>query len=136
MNIHDDIKQTAEACSRKGTHFDALWHEQLERLLKYWNANIRMDLWDATKVILNSAGYHYDIDWNVTNGDYVFWYKYKYSFGSFFINPIRDRAYKMTIAVFETINHWCQQKSPIKVDFNKDELLNVLMHYEIHLEFD
>lgn len=77
MNIHEEIQKTAAMSANKGIYFDDLWHDLLERLLEYWHADIKMNLWQATDVMLNSAGYQHGRGWFVTK-DYVFGYKYEY----------------------------------------------------------
>ena len=137
MDNHEQIRETAIMCANKGSHFDGLWQQQLESLLHYWKANIKMDLNGATNVMLKSAGYNYNTDWLVSNKDYFFWYKYK-SDGLFKppfpLDPVKSRTYRMTIAVFETINYWCEKNYPTPIDFTKESLLDVLMHGHKHFD--
>ena len=138
------LQKTAIACANKTIYFDALWHELLESMLKYWRAEIKMDLWDATKVMLNSAGYHYGRGWIIT-ANYDLWYKYENDgFPSGIlqvINPcfhpfVKERAFKMTIAVFETINYWCYYTDPLRITLTKEELLNTLKYGRIHIAWN
>lgn len=142
----EDIQKTAIACAKQEINFDALWHELLERMLKYWRADIKMDLWDATQVMLNSAGYYYGRGWIVT-ANYDLWYKYENDGLNILpgilqvINPCalpftKERAFKMTIAVFETINYWCYHTDPLRITLTKEGLRDILMHAKIHIDWD
>ena len=139
--IHDLVQKTALQSASKGSHFDALWHESIAQLLSKWNAEIKMDLWDATEIMLRSAGYYYAIDWVDTHPttNYDLWYKCEEDLSEAFevsmpFLPVPTKsiasssfiAFRMTIAVFETINHWCNQESPSPIVFDKEHLCNTL----------
>lgn len=146
--MHEDIKKTAIACASKGSHFDALWHELLERMLNHWQADIQMDLWDATKVMLHCAGYYNDSDWRVTN-NYDLWYQYENDASNIKSNyrvfPVinsclplfcQERAFKITIAVFETINYWCYYTNPVRITLTEENLIQTLKYGNIHIKWD
>jgi hypothetical protein len=64
MNIHEEIQKAALMSANKGSYFDAIWYGLLERLLQHWEADVQMDLWEATNLMLRSAGYFYESDWH------------------------------------------------------------------------
>lgn len=145
----DDIQKTALACANEEIYFDALWHDLLERMLLYWHADIKMNLWEATNVMLNSAGYQYGRGWFVTK-EYDFWYKYEND-DCLNVPPIsphivigvavglnfrKERAFKMTIAVFETINYWCNFTDPLRITLTREDLLQTLINGRIHIDWN
>lgn len=141
MNIHEAIQETAQGSANKGSHFDAIWHGLLERLLQHWEADVQMDLWDATNLMLSSAGYFWESDWHDIHPstNYDLWYKYEGESWDLFTRLTLNRqyvAYKMTIAVFETINNWCRHESPLKIAFNREGLKRTLRYGNICIDWD
>ena len=137
LSITDMIQATASQCAAKGSHFDALWHELLDKILSHWGAKIEIDLWDATKILLESAGYYFDTDWRDTHpcSNYDFWYKYKNDISALQILNRQYIVFRMTVAVFETINYWCWHNAPLQITFNKDNLCNVLKNGNIAIDW-
>lgn len=142
QHIHDAIQTTALECASKGSHFDALWHELLKVVLSNWEVDIKMDLWEATYLMLRCAGYYYDNDWRDTHptNKYEFWYKYEDD-ESIEIPIISCKkrnyiAFIMTIAVFETINYWCCHNSPLAIMLNSENLYNVMKSGIINIDWD
>ena len=141
MNIHEEIQKAALMSANKGSHFDAIWHGLLERLLQHWEADVQMDLWEATNLMLRSAGYFYESDWHDIHPsmNYELWYKYEEDSLSLLTGLIwnrKDVVYKMTIAVFETINYWCWHESLLNITFNREELKRTLRYGSICIDWN
>ena len=139
MNIHDEIQKTASMSANKGSHFDAIWHGLLERLLRHWKADVQMDLWEATDVMLSSAGYFYESDWHDIHPstNYDLWYKCEEDSLSLGLMWNRNIvAYKMTIIVFETINYWCWHESPRNITFSRENLKRILRNGNIYIDWN
>lgn len=138
------ILETARFCA-EGENIASYWHSLLERMLMHWNANVEMDLDDAILYCVSAT--------NITNDNYnnilneicciqsnlqqswlynspfvKFWYLDK--------SPIRAmRIYRITVAVFESINYWCWHDSPLQITFSESELANCLQ-YPIHIDWE
>lgn len=104
-----------------------------------------MNLWEATDVMLNSTGYQHGRGWFVRK-DYNFWYKYEndtylnFPFNiahrTIGLNLRKERAFKMTIAVFETINYWCYYTDPLRITLTREDLLNKLINGSIYIDWN
>lgn len=140
--VHDAIQTTALECASKGSHFDALWYELLEVVLSNCKVDINMDLWEATYLMLRCAGYYYDNDWRDTHptNNYEFWYKYENDESiEIPIISCKNRnyiAFRMTIAMFETINYWCCHNRPLAIMLNSENLYNVMKNGRINFDWD
>lgn len=130
-SIHIQIEQTAIQCTKmpkKG--IDLKWYRLLDSVLTHWEANVRMDLWDAVKIMKQSA----------EGKNYVFWYSKMHPVSrwraAFFPSYRAYVMYKRTIAIFETINYWCHYEDPISINFNQESLLDVLEKGRIAIEWN
>jgi len=133
----EDIRTIATSCIESPEDLFNIWHDFLASMLQHWNANIQIDLNDATEILLSSAQTEeYYLLHFEKNEDLEFWYILPEEFDSLpkGVQPL-VKIYMMTIAIFETINYWCWHDAPIPITFNKSNLMDTLKYGRINIDW-
>lgn len=122
------IFDIAKSCA-EGEDIEMCWGDLLSRMLNHWKAEVQMDLNDAISICLYATGIkeedsfvpcHFNsIDSPHCIQNMKFWYCDK--------SPIRAmKIYRITVALFESINYWCWHDAPLPITFCLSELVNCL----------
>lgn len=140
FDFHSRLEEIANKAAKEGSRsFITIWQDFLDVLLHRWNADIKMNLHDATVTMIECAGYCYGDGISIvpTNGN-DFWFEFETILGIFGIpSPIEKRiSYKVTIAVFETINDWCASEYPNTILFNDKNLREKLKYHQVYIDWD
>lgn len=95
------------------------WSILLNYVLANWKASRKMDMSNAVEIMLESIGRN-------ESREPWFWYCRREPNASLF---------KITIAIFETINYWCWWEAPVSIDFNRTNLIKNLANAEIDIDW-
>lgn len=133
------ILETARLCA-EGEDICKCWYSLLSQMMRYWNATINMNLDEAILFCLNAANISPDSDdiqkaidyaphyTNIDSQRPCLWYKDN--------SPIRAMSiYRVTVALFETINYWCWHDSPLPITLNSSGLADCLQA-PVHIEWE
>lgn len=135
FDFHSELMEVARAAAINGS-CSFYWLDFLTRLLQHWNATIDMDLRNATDVMIESVGYQCADGMNVLPLSYNdFWYRW-WSDVSSFPFLVSTISFKITIAVFETINDLCASEYPNAIIFNKANLQDKLRNHAVSIDWN
>lgn len=140
FDFHTRLEEIASKAAMEGSRsFPTIWHDFLDVLLHQWNADIKMDLKNATNTMIVSAGYCYGDGISIVptnNND--FWFKWSPTFRIFSLPSTIEKSisFKVTIAVFETINDWCASEYPNPILFNDENLREKLKYHQVNIDWD
>lgn len=140
FDFHSRLEKIANKAAKEGScSFPTIWHDFLNVLLHQWNADIKMDLHDATVTMIICAGYCYGDGISIvpTNSS-DFWFKLRPTF-RFFSLPstiVNSISFEVTIAIFETINDWCASEYPNPILFNDKNLREKIKNHQVNIDWD
>lgn len=132
------IHETAMMC-RNGADIFQCWRSLLSRILNNWEADVEIDLDEAVAICMSVSKVHEvskkwaDVnfwyqDHTPTRSRWIFWHRKKFDYREM-------KIYRITVALFVSINYWCWHDSPVSIRFDEKGLINCLQ-YPIHIEWE
>ena len=141
FDFHAELLKVARTVAVNGSRsIPSVWKSFLTQLLHQWDANVAIDLGYATAIMIESAGYCYgDGISPIPSLSHDFWYSWSPTLDlplnmvmPFFLNFI---SFKVTIAIFETINDWFLSKHSNSIIFNEINLKEMLKYHKVNINW-
>ncbi len=141
FDFHTELLKVARSIAVNGSHsIPSVWKRFLTTLLHQWDANVAIDLDYATTIMIESAGYCYgDGISSIPSLSHNFWYSWSPTLDLPLIVVVPFYNYisfKVTIAMFETINDWCAAEAPNAIVFNESNLRRTLKNNQVNINWD
>lgn len=128
---HSHLRQAAQECAQAGwKNIDEPWLRLLEYILRSWNVMVQCDLSEAVEIMRHSVEVELP----------EFWYCAELQ-----REPNRNgtissfsniEIYRITIALFETINYWCSYDANAGVVLSQETLRDVLKNGKIAIDWE
>lgn len=145
-SFQESLRNMAQQCA-DGADIHIAWHNFLFAILRNWNTDIQMNLYDAVNIMLSATG----LDEFIKYKGFPYYTLLIMRFG---IEPKIDfwfklpaelqmlpqevqhkkRIFMMTVAVFETINYWCWHDW-YHILLNREALIGVLENGSISINW-
>lgn len=141
FDFHTELLKVARSIAVNGSHsIPSVWKCFLTKLLHQWDANVAIDLDYATTIMIESAGYCYgDGISPIPSLSHDFWFSWSPTLDLPLIVVVPFYNYisfKVTIAMFETINDWCATEAPNAIVVDESSLRRALRNNRVNINWD
>lgn len=141
FDFHTELLKVARSIAVNGSQsIPPVWKCFLTKLLHQWGTNVAIDLDYATTLMIESAGYCYGDGISlIPSLSHDFWYSWSPTLDLplIVIVPFYNYiSFKVTIAMFETINDWCAAEAPNAIVVDESSLRRALRNNRVKINWD
>ena len=136
-DFHAELQKCASRCALGLTPIHDEWNEMLSSILHNWDADVKINLYEAVDYMMTACGYGYLGEEIIGHDESEFWFLQSAQGKALNLEESKNkRLYYLTIAIFETINYWCWHDAPLQITFDSEGLKGVLRYGSVNIDWN